>query len=97
MTALDATRPTQPESPLEPDRRSWHGLQRRILAAAAVTPALILTGMNSTVTELARPFVVSELASDRYRYQWVPGAPLLGSVAGFSLIGWMRARFGLKR
>ncbi len=96
MTALDAGRPTQPETPLEPDRRTWHGLQRRVLAAAAVTPALILTGMNSTVTDLARPFVVSELASDRYRYQWVTGATLLGAVAGYSLIGWMRARFGLK-
>jgi EmrB/QacA subfamily drug resistance transporter len=53
--------------------------------------------MNSTVTDLARPFVVSELASDRYRYQWVTGATLLGAVAGMSLIGWMRARFGLKR
>jgi EmrB/QacA subfamily drug resistance transporter len=67
------------------------------LAAAAVTPALLLTGVNSTVTELARPFLVSELASDRYRYQWVTGATLLGAVAGMSLIGWMRARFGLKR
>jgi EmrB/QacA subfamily drug resistance transporter len=68
-----------------------------VLAAAAVAPALIMTGMNSTITDLARPFVVSELASDRYRYQWVTGATLLGAVAGMSLIGWMRARFGLKR
>jgi MFS transporter, DHA2 family, multidrug resistance protein len=97
MTALDAGRATRPEAPLAPDRRTWHGLQRRVLAAAAVTPALVLTGMNSTITDLARPFVVSELASDRYRYQWVTGATLLGAVAGMSLIGWMRARFGLKR
>jgi MFS transporter, DHA2 family, multidrug resistance protein len=94
VTTLD---PSQPEIPLAPDRRTWHSLQRRYLAALAVTPALILTGMNSTVTDLARPFVVSELASDRYRYQWVTGATLLGAVAGMSLIGWMRARFGLKR
>ncbi len=97
MTALDNSRVTVPEIPLEPDRRTWHGLQRRFLAAIAVTPALLLTGMNSTITDLARPFIVTELASDRYRFQWVTGATLLGSVAGFSLIGWMRARFGLKR
>jgi MFS transporter, DHA2 family, multidrug resistance protein len=97
MTSLGSAHATSREAALEPDRRSWHGLERRILAAAAVTPALILTGMNSTFTDLARPFVVSELASDRYRYQWVTGATLLGSVAGYSLIGWMRARFGLKR
>jgi EmrB/QacA subfamily drug resistance transporter len=95
--ALDAGRTARPEAPLPPDRQTWHGVQRRVLAAAAVTPALLLTGMNSTVTDLARPFVVSELASDRYRYQWVTGATLLGAVAGMSLIGWMRARFGLKR
>jgi MFS transporter, DHA2 family, multidrug resistance protein len=97
MTVLDAERTTRPEVPLKPDRRTWNGLERRYLAAIAVTPALLLTGMNSTVTDLARPFVVSELASDRYRYQWVTGATLLGAVAGMSLIGWMRARFGLKR
>jgi EmrB/QacA subfamily drug resistance transporter len=97
MTALHPGRATRPEAPLPPDRRTWRGLQRRVLAAAAVAPALLLTGMNSTVTDLARPFVVSELASDRYRYQWVTGATLLGAVAGMSLIGWMRARFGLKR
>src|SRR5437764_553119 len=97
MTILDVGRATLPEAQLAPDHRTWHGLQHRVLAAAAVTPALILTGMNSTVTDLARPFLVSELAADRYRYQWVTGATLLGAVAGMSLIGWMRARFGLKR
>ena len=97
MTILDAGPATRQVIPLEPDRRTWHGMQRRILAAAAVIPALLQTGMNSTITDLARPFVVSELASDRYRYQWVTGATLLGAVAGMSLIGWMRARFGLKR
>jgi DHA2 family multidrug resistance protein len=94
VTTLDRS---QPEILLAPDRRTWHSLQRRYLAALAVTPALLLTGMNSTVTDLSRPFAVSELASDRYRYQWVTGATLLGAVAGMSLIGWMRARFGLKR
>jgi DHA2 family multidrug resistance protein len=88
---------TTPEVPLEPDCRTWHGVERRYLSAAAVIPALLLTGMNSTITDLARPFIVTELASDRYRFQWVTGATLLGSVAGYSLIGWMRARFGLKR
>jgi DHA2 family multidrug resistance protein len=97
MTAVDTGHAMPPEAPLPPNRRTWHGLQRRILAAAAVTPALVMTGLNSTVTDLARPFVVSELASDRYRYQWVTGATLLGAVAGMSLVGWMRARFGLKR
>jgi EmrB/QacA subfamily drug resistance transporter len=97
MTALDAGRCPRPETPLDPDRQTWHGLQCRVLAAAAIAPALIQTGMNSTVTDLARPFLVPELASDRYRYQWVTGATLLGAVAGMSLIGWWRARFGLKR
>src|SRR5262249_9341646 len=97
MTALDASRATRPEVPLAPHCRTWHGVQCRYLAVAAVIPALVQTGMNSTITDLARPFVVSELASDRYRYQWVTGATLLGAVAGMSLIGWMRARFGLKR
>ena len=53
-----------------------------------VLPALFLAGMNSTVTDLARPFVVTELSSDRYRFQWVTGATLLGAVSGMSLIGW---------
>ena len=97
MTALETGRARRAETPLPPDCQTWHGLPCRVLAAAAVTPALLLTGMNSTVTDLARPFAVSELASDRYRYQWVTGATLLGAVAGMSLIGWMRARFGLKR
>jgi MFS transporter, DHA2 family, multidrug resistance protein len=97
MTALDAGRGRGPEIPLAPDRRTWYGLQRRYLALAAIIPALLQTGTNSTITDLARPFIVSELASDRYRFQWVTGATLLGSVAGYSLIGWMRARFGLKR
>jgi MFS transporter, DHA2 family, multidrug resistance protein len=94
MTALDAA---LPEVALAPDRRTWYGFERRYLAIGAVIPALLLTGLNSTITDLARPFVVSELASDRYRYQWVTGATLLGAVAGMSLIGWMGARFGLKR
>ncbi|HEV3344082.1 MAG TPA: MFS transporter [Pirellulales bacterium] len=97
MTSPTAEPATRQESQLEPDCRTWHGIPVRFLAAAAVTPALIQTGINSTVTDLARPFLVSELASDRYRYQWVTGATLLGAVAGMSLIGWMRARFGLKR
>ncbi len=97
MTALDAGHATRPENPLAPDRPTWLGIQHRVIALAAIGPALLLTGLNSTFTELARPFVVSELASDRYRYQWVTGATMLGAVAGMSLIGWMRARFGLKR
>ncbi len=96
MTALDSAPAARSREPLEPDRRYWLGCQRRVLAAVAVTPALLLTGMNSTITDLARPFLVTELASDRYRYQWVTGATLLGAVAGMSLIGWFRARFGLK-
>lgn len=79
-----------------PDVRTWHGVQLRDLAFLAMMPALLLCGMTSTVTDLARPFVMTELASDRYRYQWVPGCTLLGSVAGMSLIAWARNRFGLK-
>ncbi|HVX13458.1 MAG TPA: MFS transporter [Pirellulales bacterium] len=97
MSSLAAQPAPRQQAQIEPDCRTWHGIPVRFLAAAAVTPALIETGVNSTVTDLARPFLVSELASDRYRYQWVTGATLLGAVAGMSLIGWMRARFGLKR
>jgi DHA2 family multidrug resistance protein len=80
-----------------PDLRTWHGLERRKWTVLALVPTLLLTGMNSTVTDLARPFVVSELSSDRYRFQWVTGLTLLGAVGGMSLINWSRARFGLKR
>lgn len=80
-----------------PDRHVWHGLQRRKWALLAVLPTLLMTGMNSTVTDLARPFVVTELSSDRYRFQWVTGLTLLGAVGGMSVINWARARLGLKR
>ena len=40
-------------------------------------PGLLLTGMTH-VDRPGRPFVVTELASDRYRYPWVTGATLLG-------------------
>ena len=80
-----------------PDRRPWHGFQRRGWTALALLPTLLMTGMNSTVTDLARPFVVTELSSDRYRFQWVTGLTLLGAVIGMSLINWSRARFGLKQ
>ena len=43
------------------------------------------------------PFVVTELSSDRYRFQWVTGLTLLGAVGGMSIINWSRARFGLKQ
>ncbi|MDR3622237.1 MAG: MFS transporter [Paludisphaera borealis] len=82
---------TRPEAP---PRR---GVQRREWIVLAIMPTLLLAGMNSTFTDLARPFVVNELSSDRYRYQWVPGCTLLGSVAGMSLIAWARNHFGLKK
>lgn len=82
--------------PVLPDIRSWHGVQRRELVFLAMMPALLVCGMSSTFTDLARPFVMTELASDRYRYQWVPACTLLGSVAGMSLIAWARNHFGLK-
>ena len=88
---------TPPEDAVAPDRRTWHGLQRRKWAILALLPPLLMTGMNSTVTDLARPFVVTELSSDRYRFQWVTGLTLLGAVGGMSIINWARARFGLKR
>jgi MFS transporter, DHA2 family, multidrug resistance protein len=84
------------DDPLAPDVRPWLGVERRNWVVMAVMPTLLLAGMNSTFTDLARPFVVTELASDRYRYQWVTGATLFGQVTGMSLIGWMRGRFGLK-
>lgn len=85
------------DDPLPPDTRPWHGIQRRDMVVMAIVPTLLTAGMTSTFTDLARPFVVSELSSDRYRFQWVTGATLLGSVAGMSLISWMRGRFGLKQ
>jgi EmrB/QacA subfamily drug resistance transporter len=84
------------DDPISPDVRTWHGVQRRDLALLAIMPALLLAGMTSTFTDLARPFVVNELSSDRYRYQWVPGCTLFGSVTGMALIAWLRGRFGLK-
>jgi MFS transporter, DHA2 family, multidrug resistance protein len=86
-----------PDDAVAPDRRPWYGLQRRRWTALALLPTLLMTGMNSTVTDLARPFVVTELSSDRYRFQWVTGLTLLGAVGGMSIINWARARFGLKR
>ena len=84
------------EDPIAPDVRPWHGIERRKLVVAAILPTLLLAGITSTFTDLARPFVVNELASDRYRYQWVLGCTLFGSVSGMSLIAWLRGRFGLK-
>ncbi|MDR3638505.1 MAG: DHA2 family efflux MFS transporter permease subunit [Isosphaeraceae bacterium] len=85
------------DDPLPPDVRLWHGVPRRDWVVLAIMPTLLLAGMTSTFTDLARPFVVTELASDRYRYQWVIGSTLFGSVTGMSLIAWLRSRFGLKR
>lgn len=79
-----------------PDVREWHGIQRREFVFLAMMPTLLICGMNSTFTDLARPFAMSELSSDRYRYQWVPGCTLLGSVAGMAMIAWCRNHFGLK-
>src|SRR3954466_9175369 len=84
------------EDPIAPDIRCWHGVPRRDLVVVAILPTLLLAGMTSTFTDLARPFVVNELASDRYRYQWAPGCTLFGSVTGMALISWLRDRFGLK-
>lgn len=96
MTADLADLPgTSPGNP-PPDIRPWHGIQRRDLVVLVIMPTLLLAGMNSTFTDLARPFVVNELASDRYRYQWVLGCTLSGSVVGMSLIVWLQSRFGLK-
>ncbi len=88
--------PSSPDNALVPDLRPWHGVERRNLVVVAIMPTLLLAGMTSTFTDLARPFVVNELSSDRYRFQWVPGCTLFGSVAGMSLIAWMRNQFGLK-
>ncbi|WP_435015579.1 MFS transporter [Tundrisphaera sp. TA3] len=98
MATHSAALPIQPRSddPIAPDLRLWHGIPCRDRVVAAIMPTLLLAGMTSTFTDLARPWVVNELSSDRYRYQWVLGCTLLGSVAGMSLIAWMRARMGLK-
>lgn len=64
---------------------------------AAIIPAMLLAGITSTFTDLPRIFAVSELASDRYRFQWVTGATLVGGVTGMSIIGWWAGHFGLRR
>lgn len=97
--ARDASPQGGPSRPLDrvlPDLREWRGIQRRQLVFLAMMPTLLICGMNATFTDLARPFVMNELASDRYRYQWVPGCTLLGSVAGMAMIAWCRNHFGLK-
>lgn len=96
MTTTHNPTPIRSNDPVAPDLRDWHGIPRRDLVVAAIVPTLLLAGMTSTFTDLARPFVVNELASDRYRYQWVLACTLLGSVTGMSLIPWMRNRIGLK-
>ena len=85
------------DDPMPPDVRTWLGVERRDWVVLAILPGLFLAGMTSTFTDLARPFVVTELASDRYRYQWVLGTTLFGSVSGMSLMPWIRGRYGLKR
>lgn len=63
----------------------------------ATVPAMILAGVTATLTDLPRIFVVSELASDRYRFQWVTGATLAGGVVGIASLGWLAAHIGLRR
>ncbi|SIN85329.1 drug resistance transporter, EmrB/QacA subfamily [Singulisphaera sp. GP187] len=96
MTTRLEPAPIPSNDPIAPDVRVWHGIPRRDLVVVAILPTLLLAGMTSTFTDLARPFVVNELSSDRYRYQWVLACTLLGSVTGMSLIAWMRNRIGLK-
>jgi MFS family permease len=62
----------------------------------ALVPAMLLAGVTATFTELPRIFVVTELASDRYRFQWVTGATLVGSVIGMSSLGWLAGHIGLR-
>jgi len=63
----------------------------------AIVPAMVLAGITATFTDLPRIFVVSELASDRYRFQWVTGATLIGGVVGISSLGWLAGHIGLRR
>lgn len=62
----------------------------------SIVPAMLLAGITSTLTELPRIFVVSELASDRYRFQWVTGGTLVGGVIGMSSLGWLAGHIGLR-
>ena len=70
---------------------------REKLAAACGFLASLLYGLHSTLPDLPGPFQVAELGSDKYRYQWVSGASNLGSIAGMSMLPWLRSRFGLRR
>ncbi len=47
--------PLAPEDGVSPDLRIWNGLERRKWTVLALVPTLLMTGMNSTVTDLAAP------------------------------------------
>jgi MFS family permease len=70
---------------------------RQKLAAVCGFTAALLYGLHSTLPDLPGPFETVNLGSDRYRFQWVSGASNIGSIAGMSMIPWLRSRFGLRR
>ncbi|OWK36685.1 MFS transporter [Fimbriiglobus ruber] len=70
---------------------------RETLAAVCGFAAALLYGFHSTLPDLPGPFQIVDIGSDRFRYQWVSGASNLGSIAGMSVLPWLRSRFGLRR
>ena len=80
-------------APMTPER----DLLDHFAVILAIVPAMLLAGSTATFTELPRIFVVTELASDRYRFQWVTGATLVGGVIGMSSLGWLAGHLGLRR
>lgn len=76
--------------------RDFLGIPHSWWVVAAVLPILLLLGFSSTIIDLPRPIMIAELDSDRYRFQWVTGATLLGTLIGMAMISWLRDRVGLK-
>lgn len=70
---------------------------RQRVAAACGFVAALLYGVHSTLPDLPGPFEVVDLGSDRYRFQWVSGAGVLGSIIGMSVLPWLRSRVGVWR
>src|SRR2546425_104488 len=72
------------------------GIAHHWWVVASVLPILLLLGFSSTIIDIPRPIIIDELDSDRYRFQWVTGATLLGTLIGMAMIAWLRDGIGLK-
>lgn len=73
------------------------GIRRNWWMLATILPMHLLLGISSTVLDIPHDVMVAELDSDKYRFQWVAGATLIGTIMGMAMIRWMRDRIGLKK